>query len=80
MSEVTTLCVVLNSGGAPVAGIQNKLVTGTIIVIHLEKETFVVKNTGNIEKSSEVGPLDGIYLYCNYYVCLDLSVFTYKCL
>ena len=44
-------------------GIQNKLLTGTIIDIHLEKEAFVVKNTGNIreniEKSSKVAPLDG---------------------
>ena len=45
------------------AGIENKLLTGTIIVIHSEKEAFVVKNTGNIkeniEKSSEVAPPDG---------------------
>ena len=43
------------------AGIQNKLLTGTIIVIHSQKEAFVVKNTGNIkenlEKSSEIAPL-----------------------
>ena len=48
------------------AGIQNKLLTGTIIVIHSEKEASVVKSTGNIkenlEKSSEVAPLDGIRL------------------
>ena len=41
---------------------QNKLLTGTIIVIHSEKEVSVVKNTGNIkkniQKSSEVAPLD----------------------
>ena len=41
---------------------QNKLLTGTIIVIHSEKEVPVVKNTGNIkeniQKSSEVAPLD----------------------
>ena len=47
------------------AGIQNKLVTGTVIVIHSEKEAFVVKNTGNIKKNfqklSEVAPLDNIY-------------------
>ena len=45
-------------------GIQNKLLTGTIIFIHLEREAFVVKNTGtikeNIEKLSEVTPLDGV--------------------
>ena len=43
--------------------VQYKLLTGTIIVIHSEKEAFVVKNTGNrkenIEKLSEVAPLDG---------------------
>ena len=47
-----------------VARIQNKLLTGTIIVIHSEKEVFVVKNNGNrkenVEKSSEVAPLDGV--------------------
>ena len=44
-------------------GIQNKLLTGTIVVMHSEKEAFVVKNTGNtkenLEKPSEVAPLDG---------------------
>ena len=44
-------------------GIQNKLLTGTIVVMHSEKEAFVVKNTGNtkenLEKRSEVAPLDG---------------------
>ena len=43
--------------------IQNKLLTGTIIVIHSEKEVSGVKNTGNIkeniQKLSEVAPLDG---------------------
>ena len=43
--------------------IQNKLLTGTIIVIHSEKEEFVVKNTGNIteniEKLYEVSRLEG---------------------
>ena len=42
---------------------QNKLLTGTIIVIDSEKEVSVVKITGNIkeniQKSSEVTPLDG---------------------
>ena len=41
---------------------QNKLLTGTIIVIDSEKEVSVVKITGNIkeniQKSSEVTPLD----------------------
>ena len=44
------------------AGIPNKLLTGTIIVIHSEKEVSVVKITRNIkeniQKSSEVAPLD----------------------
>ena len=44
------------------AGIQNKLLTGTIIVRHMEMEAFVVKNTGNIkeniEKLSDVAPLE----------------------
>ena len=44
-------------------GIQTKLLTGNIIVIHLEKEVLAVKNTGNIKKNlqklSEVAPLDG---------------------
>ena len=44
------------------AGIQNKLLTGTIIVRHIEMEAFVVKNTGNIneniEKLSDVAPLE----------------------
>ena len=39
------------------------MLTGTIIVIHLEKEVPVVKTTGNIkenvQKSSEATPLDG---------------------
>ena len=47
------------------AGIQSKLLTGTIIVIHSEKEAFVVENTGNrkenIEKLSKVALLDGIF-------------------
>ena len=34
-------------------GIQTELLTGTITVIHLEKEAFVVKNTGNIRKNSQ---------------------------
>ena len=42
-------------------GIQNKLLTGTIIVTNLEKEAFVVKNTGsikkNLQKSSAVAML-----------------------
>ena len=45
------------------AGIQNKLLAGTIIVMHSKKEVSVVKITGNIkeniQKSSEVTPLDG---------------------
>ena len=44
------------------ARIQNKLLTGTIIVIHSEKEVSVVKNTRNIkeniQKSFEAAPLD----------------------
>ena len=52
------------------AGIQNKLLTGTIIVIHSEKEALVVKNTENIkeniEKLSEVNP-------CHLTVLLDLK-------
>ena len=48
-------------------GIQNKLLTETIIVIHSEKEVLAVNNTGNIkkniEKSSKVAPLDGTYLF-----------------
>ena len=60
----TYICIVLSSMGERSGGIQNKLLTGTIIVIHSEEEAFVVKNTGNrkenIEKSSEVAPLDGI--------------------
>ena len=51
------------------SGIQNKLLTGTIIVIHSEKEAFVVKNTGNIqeniEKLSEVAPLEGTFCLIN---------------
>ena len=47
-------------------GIQNKLLTETIIVIHSEKEVFVVKNTRNIKENienlSEAAPLDGILL------------------
>ena len=35
------------------AGIQNKLLTGTITVIHSEKEAFVVKNTGNLKENIE---------------------------
>ena len=42
---------------------QNKLLTGIIIATHSEKEVSVVKITGNIkeniQKSSEVTPLDG---------------------
>ena len=42
-------------------GIQNKLLTETIIVIHSEKEVFVVKNARNIKENlSEAAPLDGI--------------------
>ena len=48
------------------AGNKNKLLTGTIIVIHSEKEVSVVKITGNIkeniQKLSEVVPLDSIPL------------------
>ena len=43
-------------------GIQTKLLTGTVIVIHSEKEAFAVKNTENIknlQKLSKVAPLDG---------------------
>ena len=51
------------------AVIQNKLLTGTITVIHLEKEVFVIKNTrnikGNIEKSSKIAPLD--CFFCSLY-------------
>ena len=63
------------------AGIQNKLLTETIIVIHSEKEAFVVKNTGNrkenIEKSSEVAPLDGTNIVIHWTlnlskICLDV--------
>ena len=40
------------------------MLTGTIIVIHSEKEVFVVKNTGSImktlQKLSRVAPLDSI--------------------
>ena len=50
------------------AEIQNKLLTVIIIVTHSEKEVFVVKNTGNIkenlEKLSEVAPLDSTSFYC----------------
>ena len=53
------------------ARIQNKLLTGTIIVIHLEKEVSVVKDIAdikeNIEKSSEVAPLDGIQTSFNHF-------------
>ena len=45
------------------AGIQNKLLAGTIIVMHSKKEVSVVKITGNIkqniQKLSEVAPLEG---------------------
>ena len=48
------------------AGNKNKLLTGTIIVIHSEKEVSVVKITGNIkeniQKSSEVAHLDGTFV------------------
>ena len=44
------------------AGIQNKLLAGTIIVMH-SKKVSVVKITGNIkeniQKLSEVAPLEG---------------------
>ena len=43
-------------------GIQTKLLTGTVIVIHSEKVAFAVKNNENIknlQKSSEVAPLYG---------------------
>ena len=39
-----------------VAGIQNKLLTGTIIVIHSEKEVSVVKNAGNIKENCPTLP------------------------
>ena len=60
----THTCIVLSFiWRSAAAGIQNKLLTGTIIVMHSEKEASVVKSTGNIkenlEKSSEVAPLDG---------------------
>ena len=40
------------------AGIQNKLLTGTTIVIHSEKEPFLANDTGNIKEKffSEVAP------------------------
>ena len=73
MSEVIPLkvvqfriytCIVLNFMEEHSAGIQSKLLTGTIIVINSEKEVFVVNNSENIkeniEKLSEVAPLDGI--------------------
>ena len=73
MSEVIPLkvvqfriytCIVLNFMEEHSAGIQSKLLTGTIVVINSEKEVFVVKNSENIkeniEKLSEVAPLDGI--------------------
>ena len=45
------------------SGIQNKLLTGTIIVIHSWKEVSVVKSAGNIKenikKLSDVAPNDG---------------------
>ena len=45
------------------AGIQNKLLAGTIIVMHSKKEVSVVKITGNIkeniQKLAEVAPLEG---------------------
>ena len=42
---VHILVLFLTLWKSTVAGIQNKLLTGTIIAIHLEKEAFVVKNT-----------------------------------
>ena len=45
------------------AGIQNKLLIGVIIVIHSEKEVSVVKITGNkknIQKPPEVALLDSM--------------------
>ena len=45
------------------------MLTGTIIVIHSEKEAFVVKNTGNIQENieelSEVAPLEGTFYLIN---------------
>ena len=59
-------CFKLYGGAQQQVGIQSKLLTGTIIVIHLEKEAFVVKSTGNIKENleklsecDEVVPLDG---------------------
>ena len=48
------------------AGIQNKLLTGTIIVIHSEKEVFVVKNTGNIKEIHTY--LANMYIYIYIYL------------
>ena len=40
-------------------GIQTKLLTGTVIVIHSEKAVKNNENIKNLQKSSEVAPLDG---------------------
>ena len=59
----TYTCIVLNSMEQHSGRNLKQLLTGTIIVIHSEKEAFIVKNTGNIkenlEKSSKLVPLDG---------------------
>ena len=48
--------------------IQNKLLTGTIIVMHLEKEKLVVKDIEDIKKTlKNVAPLDGIQTSFNHF-------------
>ena len=58
-----TVNIAIHLWRSAAAGIQTKLLTETVIIIHSEKEAFVVKNTGNIkkdlQKSSEVATLDG---------------------
>ena len=44
----TYTCIVLNAMRSAVAGFRNKLMTGTTIVIHSEKEAFAINDTGSI--------------------------------